>query len=81
MSNDETLEGTTSKSKLLLNISKKQWKFLGHVMRKVSLENIIHSGKIKDKRKNGKLRIMYMSSLRYRRSAWERQPKAKIVKI
>ncbi len=50
MSNDKVLEKMETKRKLILNIKKRQVKFLGHIMRKEGLENLILTGQIEGKR-------------------------------
>ena len=44
-------------------IRKRQLKFLGHVMRKEGLENLVLTGKIEGSRGRGRPRETYMSSL------------------
>lgn len=50
MSNDEISERMQTRRKLILNIKERQLKFLGYVMRKVGLENLILTGRIEGKR-------------------------------
>lgn len=53
-SNDKVFGKVENKWKLMLNISKKQVRFLGHVVRKECLKNLILTGRIvsKEQRKN-----------------------------
>lgn len=44
MSNEEVIMKTVTRKTLILKIRKGQVKFLGHIMRKVGLENIIFTG-------------------------------------
>lgn len=61
MSND--LEKMETKKTLILNIRKRELNFLGHIIRKVGLENLILTGQIGSKRDRGKQRITYLASL------------------
>ena len=49
--------------KLILEIRKKQMRFLGHLMRKDSLENLALTGKIEGKRSRGRQWLLWMANL------------------
>lgn len=44
VSNDEVLEKLETKGTLILNIKKRHLKFLGHIIRKEDVENLILTG-------------------------------------
>ena len=46
-----------------IRIRERQLSFLGHIMRKQGLQNIMVMGKIESKRGRGRARLNYMSSL------------------
>src|ERR1041385_1911783 len=62
-SNVNVLRKAKAKRELVINIRKRQLKFLGHIMRKEDLEEIIVTGKIDGKRSRGRQGLMYASSL------------------
>ena len=62
-SNEEVLQRAGSKRKLLCNIRKRQLEFLGYVMRKEEIENLVVTGKIDDKRDRGRQRMTSVKSL------------------
>ena len=49
--------------KLIKMIRKRQAEFIGHIMRKEGLEEIIITGKIEGKRGRGRPRLIYLTSL------------------
>ena len=60
VSNNEVLKKIETKRKLIFNTEKSQLKFLGYIIRKESLENLILTGQIDDKRYRRKQRITYL---------------------
>ncbi len=52
-----------TKRRLILNIRKRQLKFLGHIMRKEGLENLILTGRIEGKRDKGNQRVTFLAGL------------------
>ncbi|MGX9987587.1 reverse transcriptase domain-containing protein [Soonwooa purpurea] len=63
VSNYEVLRRMQTKRRLMLDIRKRQLKFLGHVMRKEGLENLILTGRIEGGRDRGKQRTTYLKGL------------------
>ena len=64
ITNEEVLTRMFTRRTLMYRIRKQQLEFLGHVMRKNSLENIIVTDKIKGKRTRGRRSLTYITSLR-----------------
>ena len=63
VSNYEGLRRMQTRRKLKLDIRKRQLKFLGHIMRKEGLENLILTGRIEGGRDRGKQRATYLTGL------------------
>ena len=63
ITNEEVLTRMFTRRNLMYRVRKQQLEFLGHVMRKNSLENIIVTGKIEGKRSRGRRRLTYITSL------------------
>lgn len=61
MSKNELLEKMATKMNVISNIKKRQLKFIWHIIRKDSLENLLLSSQIEDKRERGKQRIVSLS--------------------
>ena len=57
VTNEEVLKKIGTKRKLLPTIRKRQLEFLGHVMRKESVENLTLTGRIEGKKSRGRPRI------------------------
>ena len=74
-SNEEVLQRDGSKRKLLCNIRKRQFEFLGHVMRKEEIENLVVTGKIDGKRDRNRQRMTSVKSL----SNWMNASPIKII--
>ena len=64
VTNEEVLKKIGTKRKLLPTIRKRQLEFLGHVMRKESVENLTLTGLTEGKKNRGRPRIKYLTSLR-----------------
>ena len=52
-----------TKRELMMTIRQRQLIFLGHVMRKDELENVVLTGKLEGTRNRGRKRLTYISSL------------------
>ena len=63
VSNVEVLSRAAVNRKLFSSIRDKQLQFLGHIIRKDSIENLALTGKIDGKRSRGRRRMLWMSSL------------------
>ena len=63
ISNEEVLKRAGEERKLNKMIRKRQAEFIGHIMRKEGLEEIIITGKIEGKRGRGRPRLNYLTSL------------------
>ena len=63
MSNEEDLRRAETKWTLLMIIRKRQLKFLGHIMRKNGLEELILTGSVDGKRSRGRQREKYFTNL------------------
>ncbi len=63
VTNEEVLRKIGTERKLLPTVRKRQLEFLGHVMRKESLENLTLTGRIEGKKSRGGPRIKYLTSL------------------
>ena len=63
VTNEEVLKKIGTKRKLLTSVRKRLLEFLGHVMRKESLENLTLTGHIEGKKSRGRPRIKYLNSL------------------
>ena len=63
VTNDEVLRRGRTERKLMNRIRAGQMSFLGHIMRKHSLENIVVTGKIEGERSRGRPRLNFMKSL------------------
>ena len=61
--NEEVLQRTGTGMKLILEIRTKQMRFLGHVMRKDGLENLVLTGKIEGKRSRGRQWSLWMANV------------------
>jgi hypothetical protein len=61
--NEEVLTRANAKRGLMNIIRERQLKFLGHVMRKEGLENLILTGHIEGKKSRGRQRLMFLQSL------------------
>ena len=61
--NDEVLRRGRTERKLMNRIRAGQMSFLGHIMRKHGLENIVVIGKIEGERSRGRPRLNFMKSL------------------
>ena len=61
--NEEVLTRANAKRSLINIIRERQLKFLGHVMRKEGLENLVLTGFIEGKRSRGRQRLMFLQSL------------------
>ena len=63
VTNEEVLRKIGTERKLLPTVRKRQLEFLGHVMRKESLENLTLTGRIEGKKSRGRPWIKYLTSL------------------
>ena len=63
VTNDEVLRRGRTERKLINRIRAGQMSFLGHIMRKHGLENIVVTGKIEGERSRGRPRLNFMKSL------------------
>eukprot|EP00795_Rhopilema_esculentum_P004183 gene4183-biopygen11953 len=63
ISNEEVLKRAGEERKLNIMIRKRQAEFIGNIMRKEGLEEIIITGKIEGKRGRGRPRLNYLASL------------------
>ena len=63
VTNDEVLRRGRTERKLMNRIRAGQMSFLGHIMRKQGLENIVVTGKIEGERSRGRPRLNFMKSL------------------
>ena len=63
VSNYEVLRRMQTRRRLMLDIRKRQLKFLGHIMRKEGLENLILTGLIEGGRDRGEQRATYLTGL------------------
>ena len=63
VTNDEVLRRGRTERKLTNRIRAGQMSFLGHIMRKHGLENIVVTGKIEGERSRGRPRLNFMKSL------------------
>ena len=63
VTNEEVLTRAGTKRELMMTIRQRQLRFLGHVMRKDELENVVLTGKIEGTRNRGRKRLTYISSL------------------
>ena len=63
VTNDEVLRRGRTERKLMNRIRAGQMSFLGHIMRKHGLENIVVTGKIEGERSRGRPRLNFMKSL------------------
>ena len=61
--NEEVLQRAGTCMKLILEIRTKKLRFLGHVMRKDGLENLVLPGKIEGKRSRGRQQSLWMANL------------------
>ena len=61
--NEEVLKRAGTGRKLILEIRKKEMRFLGHLMRKDGLENLALTGKIEGKRSRGRKWSLWMANL------------------
>lgn len=62
-SNEVILRTAKSKRKIINKVRTQQARFIGHVMRKKKLEQIVTTGKIEGKRSRGRQRIKIIDSL------------------
>ena len=62
ISNEEVLQRADSKRKLLWTIRERQLEFLGHVMRKEVIENLVVTDKTDGKGDRGKQRMTFVES-------------------
>ena len=63
VTNDEVLKRGRTERKLMNRIRAGQMTFLGHIMRKHRLENIVVTGKIEGERSRGRPRLNFMKSI------------------
>ena len=63
MTNVAVLQTAGYQRKMLATIKRRQMKFLGHVYRKGSIENLALTGKINGKRSRGRQRIIFMDQI------------------
>ena len=63
VTNDEVLRRGRTERKLINRIRAGQMSFLGHIMRKLRLENIVVTGKIEGERSRGRPRLNFTKSL------------------
>ena len=63
VTNDEVLRRGRTERKLMNRIRAGQMSFLGHIIRKHGLENIVVTGKIEGERSRGRPRLNFMKSL------------------
>ena len=61
--NEEVLQRAGTGIKLILEIRTKHMRFLGHLMRKDGLENLVLTGKIEGKRSRGRQWSLCMANL------------------
>ena len=57
VTNEEVLTRAGTKRELMMTIRQRQLRFLGHVMRKNELENVVLTGKIEGTRNRGRKRL------------------------
>ena len=76
ISNSEVLRWSGTERKLMKDIRQRQSTFFGHVMRKGQMENIVLTGKIEGKRRRGRPRLTYISSL----AQWIGTDEAEVIK-
>ena len=69
ITNEEVLRKAGCQRKLMFNIRKRQLLFLGHVIRKEGLEELVLSGKVDGKKGRGRPRTTFMSSI----TSWTRK--------
>ena len=63
MSNEEVLRKAETKQTLLMIITKRQLEFLGNIMRKNGLEELILIGSVDGKKNRGRQREKYLTNL------------------
>ena len=63
VSNDEVLQRAGTKREILTAIRRRQFRFLGHVMRLHQLENVCVSGRLEGRRGRGRPRVKLVDSL------------------
>ena len=63
MSNEEVLRRVETNATLLMIIRKRQLEFLGHIMRKNGLEELILTGNVDGKRSRGRQIEKYLTNL------------------
>ena len=76
ITNEEVLRRTGSGRRLMKMIRKRQMEFLGHVMRKDGLENLMVTGKIEGRRSRGRQRKTYIRSL----SEWTKKSQIELLR-
>ena len=64
VSNERGLAIANVKRKLLQTIKNRKMTFLGHVMRRKSIENLLLTGKVGGKRARGRQRMTYLSNIK-----------------
>ena len=63
VTNEEVLRRAGTERKIMKTIRKRQIEFLGHVMRKEGLEELMLTGRVNGKRSRGRQRLTYLESL------------------
>ena len=63
ITNEEVLRRAGTERKIMKTIRKRQIEFLGHVMRKEGLEELMLTGRVNGKRSRGRQRLTYLESL------------------
>ena len=74
--NEEVLSRAKVRRNLLSKIRQKQLQFLGHIMRKDGLENLMLTGRIEGMRGRGRRRVSYMSCI----GKWLEMPVQQVLK-
>ena len=64
ISNERVLTIANIKCELLQTIKKRKMTFLGHVMRRNSIENLSLTGKVEGKRARGRQRMAYLNNVK-----------------
>ena len=62
--NEDVLSRVQVKRKLMKDIRVRQLNFLGHIIRKDGLENLVMTGRIEGRRSRGRRRVIWMSSVK-----------------
>ena len=61
--NEQVLQEANENRKLIREIRRRQSKFVGHIMRRNKLENLVTTGKIEGKRTRGRQRSKFLDGL------------------